>query len=345
MNCPSCSAALPSLSAPCPSCGRKGPAVVEGNLAPDLSRLIPARLEGARDIPGRKRREPTWRDEVRQRVDERRRQRLGNELPLFPELSALDVPLDGEEAADLPLTTTAADTADDVLDSSAPETESDEQGPRLVWSTPTSEAEAEAPPVANAWTLGGEEEPQEEAAPILEPTSRRTLPQLPERPSIADSGSAFASALLMSEDEEPEVVAAPLEHPAAWSDRLQAALFDLGVLASLWAVVVYFASRAAGSVGGLRPVWPALVGYLAFLGVLYAVYFTGTCGRTIGKIVCGLRVVDVAGCPPGYPKALARVVIGTIGIAAGMVALIPIFFDPARRALHDRLLRTRVVKY
>jgi uncharacterized RDD family membrane protein YckC len=117
------------------------------------------------------------------------------------------------------------------------------------------------------------------------------------------------------------------------------------VLAAIWGVVVYFASRAAGSVLALRPVWPALAGFLACLGLLYAVYFTGTCGRTIGKIVCGLRVVDVAGRPPGYPKAFARAVLGTIGILAGMVTLIPIFFDPARRALHDRIVRTRVVKY
>ena len=160
------------------------------------------------------------------------------------------------------------------------------------------------------------------------------------------------------EEDEPEVgddwmledeavaEAAPLERPAQWTDRLQAAAFDLGLLASLWAVVIYFASRAARvSIEGLWASWPFLVGYLAFLGVVYAMYFTGTCGRTVGKIVCGLRVVDVSGRAPGYPRALARVLLGTAGLALAGLGLLPIFFDPARRALHDRLLRTRVVKY
>jgi uncharacterized RDD family membrane protein YckC len=187
----------------------------------------------------------------------------------------------------------------------------------------------------SVWSLGDEDETAADAAdaPVVAARGRIDRP--------VTLGSPLASSLL--DEEEPEI--APLESPAAWGERAQAALFDLGILATLWAIVVYFASRAAGSAGALRPVWPALVGYLAFLGVLYAVYFTGTCGRTIGKIVCGLRVVDVAGRPPGYAIALARTLLGTAGIVFGMVALIPVFFDPARRALHDRLLRTRVVKY
>jgi uncharacterized RDD family membrane protein YckC len=344
VNCPSCSAALPSPAAPCPSCGRRGP-VVEGNLAPDLSRLIPARLDGT---PARKRREPTWRDEVRQRVQERRRQRLGGELPLFPEAegSGLDIALDADDVAELPLTPIESEGPDvePALAGAEPamDRETDEPGPRLVWSTRTPDAPPPTTAVADRWTLGDEAEDERGATAAAElPSPIISAAHAPLVPSL---DAPFASALLSSDDElEPSLT--PLEHPAAWTERAQAALFDLGVLASLAAVVVYFASRAAGSVAALRPVWPALAGYLGFLGLLYAVYFTGTCGRTIGKIVCGLRVVDTAGRPPGYARAFARALLGAIGIAAAMVALIPIFFDPARRALHDRLLRTRVVKY
>jgi uncharacterized RDD family membrane protein YckC len=342
-------------------------------LAPDLARIIPSRLEPARDLPGRKRREPSWRDEVKQRVQERRRQRLGGgELPLFVDrVPELDVSLDGE--ADLPLDpaglfstaapVTPAPAASLGVEDSGPLSVEPEERPRLVWSTPPpAKIAAAEPPSASRWSLGDEDEPEAAADGDEEPSpadaSRWVLntpePAAPaaapapaprlriERPMV--EGSMFASALL---DEEPEDDAevAPLESPAPWGERAQAALFDLGILAALWGIVVYFASRAAGSVAALRPVWPPLAGYLAFLGLLYAVYFTGTCGRTIGKIVCGLRVVDVAGRAPGYGIAFVRTVLGTIGIVAGMVALIPIFFDPARRALHDRILRTRVVKY
>jgi uncharacterized RDD family membrane protein YckC len=350
VSCPSCGAALPSLTDACLSCSRRNAPSVEGNLAPDLARIIPSRLEPSRELPGRKRREPTWRDEVKQRVQERRRQRLGDELPLFAEAtSALDVALDGDpDLALVPLVepeprsrvtggpSAALDDRDDINDRSA-DVASGEDGPRLVWSTPPPQMSVGAQSSASVWSLGDEGEAEDDAAdePVAAPRGRIDRP--------VTLGSPLASSLLDDEEEEPAV--APLESPAAWSERAQAALFDLGVLGMLWAVVVYFASRAAGSVGALRAVWPPLVGYLAFLGVLYAVYFTGTCGRTIGKIVCGLRVVDVAGRPPGYATALARTLLGTVGIVVGMVALIPIFFDPARRALHDRLLRTRVVKY
>ena len=58
----------------------------------------------------------------------------------------------------------------------------------------------------------------------------------------------------------------------------------------------------------------------------------------------GLRVVDVAGQPPPALRALARAALGAIGVAAAFLGLLPVLFDPAKRALHDRLLGTRVVK-
>ena len=95
---------------------------------------------------------------------------------------------------------------------------------------------------------------------------------------------------------------------------------------------------------GLRPAWPFLLGYLAFLGLVYATYFTGTTGQTLGKIAMGLRVVDRVGHPPGYLRALGRATVGVLGILAGFAGAVPMFFDPARRGLHDRIFRTRVVR-
>ena len=75
----------------------------------------------------------------------------------------------------------------------------------------------------------------------------------------------------------------------------------------IWAVVVYFASRAARvGIPALQPAWPWLVGYLAFIGLVYAGYFTGTTGQTLGKMAAGLRVVDAGGQPPGYLRAFTR---------------------------------------
>jgi len=303
---------------------------------------MPMRLDPVREIPGRKRREPAWKDEVRQRVNRRRAERLGVELPLFPDpapATALDVELDAAPGDAPEIEPAMVHTATALLDPPEPELDATDR-PRLVWSMPVEEDPMpahvaptldmpDAPAASSRWSLGGggHEDEIDEA-------------------SAESSGAWVFDDAIEDAEAEPVPRPAPVERPAQWTDRLQAAAFDLGLLASLWAVVVYFASRAARvSIEGLWASWPFLVSYLGFLGLVYAVYFTGTCGRTVGKIVCGLKVVDVAGNAPGYPRAFARAVLGTIGMACGMIGMLPIFFDPARRSLHDRLLRTRVVKY
>jgi uncharacterized RDD family membrane protein YckC len=95
---------------------------------------------------------------------------------------------------------------------------------------------------------------------------------------------------------------------------------------------------------GLLPSWPYLVSYLMFLGAVYAAYFTGMTGQTLGKMALGLYVVDASGRPPGHFRAFARVALGGLGVMLAGASVVPMFFDPARRGLHDRLLRTRVIR-
>jgi uncharacterized RDD family membrane protein YckC len=94
----------------------------------------------------------------------------------------------------------------------------------------------------------------------------------------------------------------------------------------------------------MLPAWPYLASYLALLGLVYAGYFSGTTGQTLGKIATGLRVVDRTGQPPGYLRSFARAAVGSLGIGLVFTGVVPVFFDPARRALHDRLFGTRVIK-
>lgn len=111
------------------------------------------------------------------------------------------------------------------------------------------------------------------------------------------------------------------------------------------AMVIYFAGRAARvPVRGLLASWPYLLAYLAVLGLVYVGYFTGTTGQTLGKMAIGLRVVDGGGRPPGFLRAFARGALGALGVAFAGLGLLPMLFDPARRAFHDRVFRMRVVK-
>jgi uncharacterized RDD family membrane protein YckC len=328
VTCPACGQALATGQERCLYCGAVVAPAVEGALAPDpLSSPPRGKAEPLREIPGLRKKEKTWKDEVKERIRHRKRKRAEDAgLPLF----------DSEEPAPSP-----------------PE-------------PPAVEAKG-IPPFAAAEGEEPAKEPSPGGADV------RSLPppplDLPLRPpeTAFQRGSPRAAELelgaeLLREGLEPrpeegrprewslEVPAAPpdvrpVERPAFFRERFQAAAADLGLLGSLWALVVYFASRAGHvPIRGLRPTWPYLVAYLAFLGVLYGGYFGGTTGQTLGKIWVGLRVVDVAGRPPGYLRALFRTALGALGVLVAGLGLLPMLFDPARRALHDRILHTRVIK-
>jgi uncharacterized RDD family membrane protein YckC len=284
---------------------------VEGALAPDPAR---SRVEPLREIPGLRKKERTWKDEVRERVRDRRQQRAGGrELPLFREADDSPAgPVGGDEPA-IPETT-------------------QEAPPRFVDVAP----EPEQAPADDL--------------PLRLPVRMPPAVWAPDRLESAPEASIETAAELAADEwslgPAPAGEAAPVERPARSTERVQAALVDLALLAGLWSIVVYFAGRAAHvSLSGLWPAWPYLAGYLALLGLLYATYFTGSTGQTLGKRLTGLQVVDADGRPPGWRKALARAAVGSAGILLAGSVLFPILVDPARRAFHDRLLKTRVIKH
>jgi uncharacterized RDD family membrane protein YckC len=268
-------------------------APTEGALAPDPATHTPPprRPSGDRllEIPGLKRREPTWKDEVRERMRHRRHRRTEPApLPLFE-------PVEPE-----PL----------------------EEDPR-----------AEPPGAVDPEVLDLPLRPADPLGPADEGRANRIAHE-----SHADVPWAEPQ----PESFEP---ALPLERPASFAERVEAAAIDVLVLGAVWSVVVYFAGRAArAELAALLPTWPYLATFLAFLGLAYAAAFTGLTGQTLGKMMLGLRVVDGSGRRPGPPRAALRAVVAVVGIAALGLGAFAILLDPARRALHDRLLRTRVVR-
>lgn len=292
----------------------------EGALAPDLDRVALANDALVRDVPAFRKREPAWKDEVRERLKHRRKGRseepelpiFGNDEPPVPDADPLPAPpasapvslgdsADEDEAAERALDRPEA-VVDDVVDLPLRQAEVESL---------EDEALAEAPEAAAA---GFDE-------PVLAPW-----------PSRVDEDDAVL-----------EPARPPAERPAFFGERLQAASVDLLTLAGFAAVAIYFAARLARvSLFGLLPAWPYFALFLGFFGLSYASWFTGLTGQTLGKILFRLRVVDSAGAPLGHSRAALRAALGAVGSALLLGAL-PIFFDPARRALHDRLLKTRVV--
>jgi len=362
-----CGAGVAGAQGRCPACGAGLGLATEGALAPDPLSVSRAKTEPLRDLPGARKKERTWRDEVNDRVKDRKRRRqagVSPELPLFDD--ATDAPpaaseppsgvrarVAGAAASPPPDAASLERALDDGLRGGVEE--SARRREDLLSDLPLQPAEAEPEPevvreLERDVVRGLEPEPPRAPEVFPPPSAPPPAPAPPAaRPHTLEPGEDSAD---RPRDEDwplerrpPAPAATPVERPAWFTERLQAGAVDLGLMLGLWSIVVYFASRTAHvSLAGLLPSWPYLAAFLAFLGFVYASYFTGTTGQSLGKIVCGLRVVDTAGRPPGYARSFARAVLGAAGVCALGAGLFPMAFDPARRALHDRLFRTRVVK-
>ena len=140
------------------------------------------------------------------------------------------------------------------------------------------------------------------------------------------------------ENVEPEASeAAPnnLAHPLR---RAYAFLIDAGLILA----VVYMVAPLAG--GRLFSPTSAIIDVFVFFG--YFVFTTGIFGRTLGKWVAGIKVVDADGNSPGVAIAIPREMAGKfVSVVAVGIGLIWIVFDSQRQGWHDKIAGTYVVNH
>jgi len=82
-------------------------------------------------------------------------------------------------------------------------------------------------------------------------------------------------------------------------------------------------------------------------GLVLAIYMAGfhAChGRTPGKSILRLRVVDQNGQKPVFVKSIARGLVFAVSVYLYGLPLAYAFFNPQRRALHDFIAGTYVVE-
>jgi uncharacterized RDD family membrane protein YckC len=117
------------------------------------------------------------------------------------------------------------------------------------------------------------------------------------------------------------------------------------VLGGLWAITVshatlYYPLRFDGVL--------LLAGVLVALGIIlsavYFVGFTGGCGQTPAKMLLGLRVIRRDGRSAGYGRAFVRWVGYGLGVLTLGLGFLIALLNRDRRALHDWLAGTRVVR-
>ncbi len=130
-----------------------------------------------------------------------------------------------------------------------------------------------------------------------------------------------------------------LRFGAKFIDALILGAVNLGV-GLLWA-------RATGRWDGpheSQSGWFWLQAVFHMIGVLYTTFFLGRFGATPGKMVYGLKVVSPRGGAIDYPRALGRQLAEYLSGLILMLGYIMAAFDSEKRALHDRICQTRVVR-
>jgi uncharacterized RDD family membrane protein YckC len=130
--------------------------------------------------------------------------------------------------------------------------------------------------------------------------------------------------------------------------RFAAVLLDSMVLWFVMFIVMMgiFAAIGKGvadpsAMGRGTAVW-----YLFSFGIsaAYMIFFMGKFGATPGKMALGIKVVRPDGAALGYPLAVGRyfsTFVSSLTLCIGYVIAI---FDKEKRALHDRIAGTRVIR-
>jgi uncharacterized RDD family membrane protein YckC len=197
------------------------------------------------------------------------------------------------------------------------------------------------------------------AAPRAPLAVRRT-PDTPRLRPVARPVSRPAAPALQFSEEPLEVVAGPAEtvqHVQPWAagartsessrtgGRLVAAVIDHAILLGIDLGVVYFTVRMAGlsmSEWNVLPLLPMLT-FLGLLKISYFYAFTAVGGQTIGKMAVGTCVIAEDGAPVDAARAMRRTCAGVLSALLLGLGFAPALFGN-RRALHDRLAGTRVVR-
>jgi predicted Zn finger-like uncharacterized protein len=131
--------------------------------------------------------------------------------------------------------------------------------------------------------------------------------------------------------------------------RVLAYLIDSVLLVTVQTVLSLLINLTIGMLGIATEGDPAINTIIwlfgAVLSISYAVFFTGYCGQTPGKMALRIKVIRTDGSPVSYGRAALREVLGKfissilLGIGYLMVA-----FDNRKQGLHDKIADTYVIK-
>ena len=135
-------------------------------------------------------------------------------------------------------------------------------------------------------------------------------------------------------------VTAPVMRYAGFWIRFLAKVIDIVVL---WAVTFILTFAGMSSFNPMGGSAVANIGGFLF-GLVYTIFFLGSYGATPGKMALGLKVVRSDGSKITYGRAFGRYWADILSSLTLSIGYIIAAFDEEKRALHDRICDTRVVK-
>jgi uncharacterized RDD family membrane protein YckC len=147
-----------------------------------------------------------------------------------------------------------------------------------------------------------------------------------------------------------EGVSAPgtLNYAGFWI-RFGAKMIDFVIL---WVVEMVFLLALSPAFGfrflnpSPQPNFRFLIAYpfLMAFSFGYSVYFVGKYGATPGKMALGLKIISSTGQPVTYMKALGRMFAEMLSGIICYVGYIMVAFNDEKKALHDQICDTRVIR-
>jgi len=195
----------------------------------------------------------------------------------------------------------------------------------------------------------------EDSARVL--SVRRSTPtprssnRMPEEPAL---GFAFDDATTTAARPSAPVVAIKGGEQdvqgatASIGARLVGGVIDVLILTAIGSLVLYLTLRICGVSWARLAIIPPVpfVSFLLLIAGGYFTLFTAAAGQTIGKMAVGIRVVPMDAQQGRVPVGHSVLRAAAYAISALPVGLgfLPALAGADRRAIHDRLADTRVVK-
>ena len=146
------------------------------------------------------------------------------------------------------------------------------------------------------------------------------------------------------------VAVSGMMHYAGFWIRFGAIIIDgiiLGIVNFLISIPMYILIAASASSD--NPSGTYIYSILNYIinfgfGIAYETFFLGKFGATLGKMACKLKVVTADGDKITYLRSFARYFAKWVSSITLCIGYIMAAFDEEKRALHDRICGTRVIR-